>query len=109
MDQEVKTQQDTERQQEQENEIVAEWAIDNEQDDKRKVGIKDMSFLSLLGMIIGLFQINVCYQGSKNAKTNFEKVFTQIYYALVTVIIITEVILAWKIGPGLYGMQFFPN
>lgn len=30
MDQEVKTQQDTERQQEQENEIVAEWAIDNE-------------------------------------------------------------------------------
>ena len=68
-----------------------------------------MSFLSLLGMIIGLFQINVCYQVSKNAKTNSEKVFTQVYYALVTVVIIIEVILAWNIGPGFYGLKFLPN
>lgn len=68
-----------------------------------------MSFLSLLGMIIGLFQINVCYQGSKNVKTKSEKVFIQIYYALVTVVVIIEVILAWNIGPGFYGIQFLSN
>ena len=68
-----------------------------------------MSILSFLGILIGLFQINVCYQVNKNAKTNSEKVFIQIYYAFVTVIVIAEVILAWKIGPGLYGMQFLPN
>lgn len=66
-----------------------------------------MSLLSLLGIISFLIMLSLYYNGIKQLKGNEGKILIQIYYIMLTVVIITEIVLAWDVGPGLYGMKFW--
>jgi preprotein translocase subunit SecD len=61
-----------------------------------------MSLLSLLGIISFLVMLLLYYSGIKQLKGNEGKIIIQIYYIMLTIVIVTEIVLAWNVGPGCY-------
>lgn len=67
-----------------------------------------MSLLSFLGIVVGLNEIILSKFTISNMEDQPIRFFWQFYYYLLFFVIMVEVILAWKIGPGLYGVRFLP-
>jgi hypothetical protein len=67
-----------------------------------------MSFLSMFGLLVFLCSVLVFYMVTKALQANNQDLtFMKIYCTSLIIIIITEIVLAWNIGPGFYGMKFW--
>lgn len=68
-----------------------------------------MSFISVFGILILLFQAVFCYLGSRESKDNGGKVFIQVMFGLMSAFTLLCIILLWKVGPGFYAMKLWAN
>jgi hypothetical protein len=67
-----------------------------------------MSFLSLLGILVLLYSFLVFGLGMQMLKEqNVSCTSTKLYLLGLIVVCVVEIVLAWQVGPGFYGMQFF--
>jgi hypothetical protein len=66
-----------------------------------------MSFLSLLGILVFLYSLLVFGLGMQMLKeAQASCTSTRLYLLGLIVVCMVEVVLAWHVGPGFYGMQY---